>query len=113
MTGPIARYFKPDESGAVPWHQPLEAERIYTWAVAPRSGIARIEHVDVATVTLLSAVEEALDSYVAAAVPANARAGVFVEMLATALQSLGGDELTFGFRSVVDDRELTVPAQPF
>ncbi len=113
MNGPSARYFKPDENGAVPWHQPLEPERIYTWRVAPISGIARIEPADAATVTLLTAFDEALEAYAATSVPANARAGVFVEMLATALQSLGGDDLTFRFRSVVDDRQSTVPAQPF
>ena len=106
-----ARYFRPDDRGAVPWHRKLESDRHYRWDVAPKSGIAEPVEVDPATQILLAAVEVALDTYCDQPPPQATRAGVFIEMLAEALEARGGIGLTFGFRLGAAD-ESSIPARP-
>lgn len=112
MVEPQARYFRPNERGEVPWHQPLRDDLFYNWDVAQKSGISQLVATDAGTTLILEAVEEALELFHNADPAASLRAGTFIELLATSIEARGGQELSFAFELAAVGRHFAVPARP-
>ena len=112
MTRRPAGYFQPGDDGMVPWHKPLAPDWHFFWELAPRSGVTEAVGVDYETYHFLEAVKEALDAYDRNPPPQAMRAGVLIELLASALEDRGGRDLVFQFHMDYIEADSRVPARP-